>query len=185
MKETGARNNRSFCPLNSAAPHFVAPWFAVCSALCSSVASVSCGGMRRRRRRIISASSLLSRAKRLQVGGLSPLHHLPRNVCTEGSCSHELGLLHRLLVCGWIPRGVAGNVRARRAHRRLHGGRRGPDWSHRGRAARQSAAGGQNIGVNCTAALFHQFLELGPFILEPDFYLKREKNTVRIISTHA
>lgn len=59
-----------------------------------------------------------------------------------GLCSHELWLLHRLLVCGGVPWGVAGNVRSGRPHRGLHGGRRAPDRCHRGRAARQSAAGG-------------------------------------------
>lgn len=100
---------------------------------------------------------------------------------TKVSVSHELWLLHRLLVCGWIPRGVAGYVRPGRAHRRLHGGRRGPDRCHGGRTARKSTASGQNVGVNCTAALFHQFLEFGPLILKPDFYLEAKNiNGIRI-----
>lgn len=59
-----------------------------------------------------------------------------------GLCSHELWLLHRLLVCGWIPWGVAGNVRSGCAHWSLHGGRWAPDRCHRRRAARKSTASG-------------------------------------------
>lgn len=55
-------------------------------------------------------------------------------------CSHELWLLHRLLVCGWIPWGVAGNVRPRRPHWSFHGGRRAPNRCHRGGTSGKSAA---------------------------------------------
>ena len=83
--------------------------------------------------------------------------------------------MHRLLVRGGVPRGVAGNVRSGRPHRRLHGGRRAPHGRHRGRAARQSAAGGQRVGVDRAAALLHQFLEFGAFVLKPDFHLEGTK----------
>lgn len=108
------------------------------------------------------ALSMLSRAWRLQGFSTSWCWSL---------CSHELWLLHRLLVRGWIPWGVAGNVRSGCAHWSLHGGRRAPDRCHRGGAARKSAASGQSVGVNCATALLHEFLEFGPLILKPNFYL--------------
>lgn len=57
-------------------------------------------------------------------------------------CSHELRLLHRLLVCGRVPRGVAGDIRAGRAHGGLDGSRRCPDRCHGGRAGGKSTTGG-------------------------------------------
>lgn len=87
--------------------------------------------------------------------------------------SHELRLLHRLLVRAGVPRRVAGDVRSGRAHRRLDAARRAPHGRHRGGAARQSAAGGQSAGVDgAAAALFHQLLEFGAFVLEPDLHLQ-------------
>lgn len=91
-----------------------------------------------------------------------------------GLRSHELWLLHRLLVCGGVPRGVAGNVRSGRPHRSLHGGRWAPDRCHRGGNARQSAAGGQSGGVDRAPALFHQFLEFRALILKPNLHLQRQ-----------
>lgn len=80
------------------------------------------------------ALSLLSRrAQRLQ--GLSPSWYW-------NLCSHELWLLHRLLMCGWIPWGVAGDIGSGCAHWSLHAGRRAPDRCHRGRTARKSTASG-------------------------------------------
>lgn len=112
---------------------------------------------------VCCALSMLSRAQRLL--GLSP------SWCWA-LCSHELWLLHRLLVCGWIPWGVAGNVRSGRAHWSLHGGRRAPDRCHRGRTTGKSTAGGQSVAVDRTTALLHQLLEFGSFILKPNFYLQ-------------
>lgn len=82
-------------------------------------------------------------------------------------------------MCAWVPRGVAGNVRSARPHRRLDGRRRAPHGRHRWGAARQSAATGQRVGVDGAAALLHQFLEFGPFILKPDLHLQGEgKNKI-------
>lgn len=77
--------------------------------------------------------------------------------------------MHRLLVCGWVPRGVAGDVGAAR---RLDRGGRAPHGRHRGGAARQSATPGQSVGVDGATALFHQFLKFGAFILKPDLHLE-------------
>lgn len=96
-----------------------------------------------------------------------------------GLCSHELWLLHRLLVCGWIPWGVAGNVGPGGSHWSLDAGRWTPDRCHRGRPARKSAASGQSIGVNCATTLLHQLLEFGSFVLKPNFHLEKQRKSFR------
>lgn len=53
-------------------------------------------------------------------------------------CSHELRLLHRLLVCSWIPWGVTWNVRPWCTHGCFHGGRWAPNRCYR-RASRRYA----------------------------------------------
>lgn len=53
-------------------------------------------------------------------------------------CSHELRLLHRLLVCSWIPWGITWNVRPWCTHGCFHGGRWAPNRCYR-RASRRYA----------------------------------------------
>lgn len=89
--------------------------------------------------------------------------------------SHQLGLLHRLLMCARVPRGVTGDVGPGGAHRGLHGGRRAPHRGPRRGAAGKSPATGQRAGVDGAVALLHQLLEFGAFVLEPDFHLEEKR----------
>ena len=107
--------------------------------------------------------------------------HREKNVWDCRSRSHQLWLLHRVLMRCRVPWSVTWYVRTRRAHRRFHSCWRVPNRSHRWRTSGKSAAIGQCIRVYCSAALLHQLLELRSLVLKPNFHLKKKKCSLTCI----
>lgn len=98
--------------------------------------------------------------------------------CFSSPGSHELWLLHSVLVCCGIPWGVTRNIRGRCGC--FDGGGWVPDRRYGWRSGGQSAPVSQSVCVYCSSALLHQFLKLGAFILKPDLHLeKREAKSNR------
>lgn len=140
--------------------------------------SVHAGGVRVSPDHIWSglrSASVCKAAEWLACVGSPELGHwwIEGRGCFSSPGSHELRLLHSVLVCCGIPWGVTGNIRGRRGC--FDGGGWVPDRRYGWRSGGQSAPVSQRVCVYCSSALLHQFLKLGAFILKPDLHLEKKE----------
>lgn len=123
----------------------------------------------------LRSASVCKAAEWLACVGSPELGHwwIEGRGCFSSPGSHELRLLHSVLVCCGIPWGVTGNIRGRRGC--FDGGGWVPDRRYGWRSGGQSAPVSQRVCVYCSSALLHQFLKLGAFILKPDLHLEKKR----------
>lgn len=90
--------------------------------------------------------------------------------------------LHWVLMWGGIPVRVARHVAVGRHVYSFGWGRHVPDWGDARRARGQGHGARDGLALVRVTALLQQLLELWPFILKPNFYLRERTRGARAVS---